>query len=231
MAEKTDDFVIYQDRGLSKNAKLVHGVNPVMLIEKIIREKIQDTGYYKMHCYKIDLLKYIEKAAEVQLVSGLNSNGYPSHFQCLLLKLLQLQPSPEIIEEFLQQKYFKYLTCLALFYARLCYSSKDVYLNLEPFYQDYRKIRFRSANGEVILYHIDELVNDLFLQLRLCSIILPKLVKRDYYEDNGELSLSKNLLEADVEKFSGNTSAKSSDNEKSLLDNLHTSEEVDEDEL
>ncbi|GMM38932.1 hypothetical protein DASC09_062710 [Saccharomycopsis crataegensis] len=207
-----NEFKIYQDRGLAKNVKLVHGVNPVLLVEKITREKIQDSIYWKLNCFGINIIGFIEKASSLQLLAGTNISNNPSHFQCLILKLLQIQPSEEVIREFLEQKYFKYLTCVALFYVRLCYDSKEVYEVLEPFYEDFRKIRIReNAYSEVKEYHIDEFVDDMLRKERVCDLILPRLVDRLVLEDNGDLEPRKSIFE--------NSESEESD------------DEVDEDEL
>lgn len=183
-----EELEIYHDRGLAKNVRQVHGVNPVLLIEKIIRERIQDLVYWKLNCFGIDILKFVEKAANLKIVTGANIHNNPSHFQCLLMKLLQIQPKMEVIREFLSQRRFKYLTCLAMFYVRLVCDLKEVYQKLEPFLEDYRKIRFRdSPYTEVKLYHIDEFADDLLHKERVCDLILPRLVNRVVLEDAGEL--------------------------------------------
>lgn len=194
--QQSDDLVIYQDRGLAKNARLVHGVNPVLLVEKITREKIQDSVYWKLNCFGINALTFIEKSADLKLIAGNSIANLPSHFQCLMLKLLQIQPSDEIVLQFLNQKFFKYLTCVALFYIRLTFPPLQVYSLLEPFYNDYRKIRFRSnAYSPVVQYHIDEFVDDLLSKERVCDLILPRLTSRIVLEDNEELEPRQSLLQ------------------------------------
>lgn len=43
----------------------------------------------------------------------------PSQFLCLTLKLLQIQPEPEVVREYILQEDSKYLRLLGAFYLRL----------------------------------------------------------------------------------------------------------------
>lgn len=43
----------------------------------------------------------------------------PSQFLCLTLKLLQIQPEPEVVREYILQEDSKYLRILGAFYLRL----------------------------------------------------------------------------------------------------------------
>ena len=98
---------------------------------------------------------------------------------CLLLKLLQLQPDDDIIDEFVLQKDFKYLRALAIFYIRLTAGSTVVYKKLEPLYADYRKLSVRTQRGwdtTTIDGFVDEL---LFSSDNIsCDLTMPFLPKR-----------------------------------------------------
>jgi hypothetical protein len=50
----------------------------------------------------------IDKAIELNSIGGVYGNQRPTHFLCLLLKLLQIQPEKEILLEYLQAEDFKY---------------------------------------------------------------------------------------------------------------------------
>lgn len=54
----------------------------------------------------------------------------PSNFMCLVLKLLQIQPDPEIIREYILQEDSKYLRLLGAFYLRLTGKADQVLLLL-----------------------------------------------------------------------------------------------------
>lgn len=51
----------------------------------------------------------IDKAIELQTIGGVYGNQRPTHFMCLLLKLLQIQPEKEILVEYMQADEFKYV--------------------------------------------------------------------------------------------------------------------------
>ena len=51
----------------------------------------------------------IDKAIELKAIGGVYGNQRPTHFICLLLKLLQIQPEKEILVEYLLADEFKYV--------------------------------------------------------------------------------------------------------------------------
>lgn len=66
----------------------------------------------------------IDQAIELNAIGGVYGNQKPTHFMCLLLKLLQIQPEKEILVEYLQVDEFKYVLipyrpCTLLF-ERFC---------------------------------------------------------------------------------------------------------------
>lgn len=126
----------------------VHGLDPVNLLEKILRDRIRESIYWKEQCFALTAESLIDRAVALEYVGGLfGGNQRASPFVCLLLKLLELQPEDMIIQSFLVQKEYKYLRLLAAFYWRMTASSKHVYLALEPLLQDYRKIRVRIGGN------------------------------------------------------------------------------------
>ena len=100
--------------------------------------------------------------------------------------MLQLDPSPEIIQEFIMNDDFKYLRALGAFYIRLTAKAEQVYTLLEPLYVDYLKLALRSLSGWDTCYmdtFIDSLLNDEVV----CDIALPFLQPRDKLENIGLL--------------------------------------------
>lgn len=83
----------------------------------------------------------IDEAVKIPYIGGTYANQKPTHFLCLALKLLQLQPDREIILEYLRAEDFKYLRALAAFYVRLTFDSLNAYEILEKLLDDYRKLR------------------------------------------------------------------------------------------
>ena len=64
------------------------------------------------------------------------------------------------------------------FYLRLVGKPLEVYQYLEPLYNDYRKLRLRSADGSFALAHMDEIVDELLRNDYLFDIALPRIPSR-----------------------------------------------------
>ena len=59
------------------------------LIEKIVRIKIYASLYWKEYCFALTAETLVERAAEIRHVGGtFGGQQKPTHFMCLLLKLL-----------------------------------------------------------------------------------------------------------------------------------------------
>jgi pre-mRNA-splicing factor 38A len=92
----------------------------------------------------------------------------------------------------------------------MTFRAVDVYEILEPLLKDYRKLRYRDQSkytcptrmSRIIQLHIagyfltyiDEFVDQLLNDERVCDIILPRLSKRAVLEENGELAPRQSLL-------------------------------------
>jgi pre-mRNA-splicing factor 38A len=122
-------------------ARAVHGTNPQNLIEYITRQKIYDSRYWKEECFGLNAVDILEKAVKLTTLGGsFGENRKPCHFLALTLKMLQIQPDDNIIEQLIQDKTFKYVRALGAFYLRLTGRPKDIYELLEPLYHDNRKV-------------------------------------------------------------------------------------------
>ncbi len=177
----------------------VHGRDPQLLVEKIVRERIYESMFWKEECFGLTAESILDKAVQVSHVGGTFGNQRPVPFLCLLLKLLQIQPTSEIVEEYIRQEDFKYLRILALFYVRLTGSHVAVYTTLEPFLADRRKLRLRLPTGAYCLSHVDEVIDDLLTKERVFDIILPRLMARAALEDDEQIGERPALLPADDE--------------------------------
>lgn len=186
-----DKYIV--DRGIVSGAKSIHHINPALLIEKITRERIFESMFWKEQCFGLSAATLCDRAADLQCIGGIYSTLRVNPFLCLLFKMIQLQPEREIIVEYLTQPHFKYLTALAAFYIRLFYNPADIYKTLEPLYSDYRKLRLRSNSG-VVLTYMDEFIDQLLTQPRVCDTSLPRLPKREILEDDGQLEPREPLL-------------------------------------
>lgn len=175
------------------NRGTVHGQEPQNLVEKIIRDRIYESAYWREHCFALSAETLIEKAIELRSIGGTFANTRPCEFLCLTLKLLQLEPSKDIIVEFINNEEFKYLRALGAFYWRLVATEQECYEYLEPLLRDYRKLRKRTKMGYELTF-MDEFIDSLLTEDRVCDIILPRIRKRSLLEDNGELEPRENIL-------------------------------------
>lgn len=168
----------------ARTAKQIHGTNPQFLIEKVVRSRIYDSPYWKEHCFALNAASFVDRALnDLNYIGGTFGLQKPSPFICLLCKLLQIQPDRLIILEYLQHQEFKYLRAVAAMYVRLTFTSLEVYEILEPLLNDYSKLRFRQMNGQFTLTFMDEFIDQLLNEERVCELILPRLTRRDVLEE------------------------------------------------
>lgn len=184
-----------------KDAKSIHGTNPQYLVEKIIRSRIYDSQFWKESCFALTAELMVDKAMELRFIGGVyGGNIKPTPFICLVLKFLQIQPEKDIVVEFIRNEEFKYVRALGAFYLRLTASSEDCYKYLEPLYNDYRKIRRQNRAGCYEIVHMDEFIDELLREERVCDVILPRIQKRHILEENSELELRVSLLDDDMDE-------------------------------
>ena len=61
------------------------------LVEKILRMKIYDSMYWKEHCFGLTAESLVDKAVQINSLGGTCGGARkPTHFICLILKLLQV---------------------------------------------------------------------------------------------------------------------------------------------
>ncbi|CAK4073504.1 unnamed protein product [Aphanomyces euteiches] len=175
----------------------VHGVNPQHLVEKILRNRIYDSMYWKEQCFGLTAETLVDKAIELTYIGGhFGGNQQPTPFLCLLLKMLQIQPDMEIVVEFIKNGDYKYVTILGAFYLRLIGKPVEIYPLLEELLADYRKIRKRTTLGWEML-HVDEVADFLLKEEYFCDIALPHLVDRYQLESTNALKKYVSPLETD----------------------------------
>lgn len=184
-----------------KDAKNIHGTNPQYLVEKIIRSRIYDSQYWKESCFALTAELMVDKAMELRYIGGVfGGNIKPTPFICLVLKFLQIQPEKDIVIEFIKNEEFKYVRALGAFYLRLTASAVDCYKYLEPLYNDYRKLRRQNRMGHYEIIHVDEFIDELLREERVCDVILPRIQKRSVLEESGELEPKVSLLDEDLDE-------------------------------
>lgn len=177
------------------------------LVEKILRTRIYDTVYWKQHCFGLTAASLLDKAVQLRSVGGGGGSavsggaGPPSHFICLVLKLLQLQPDREIVLEYVNNEDHKYVRLLGAFYLRLTARPADVYRTLEPLLKDRRRVRARvsasassavgvstGVNATYALTHVDELIDAMLCTPYLFDVALPRLPPRAALQAAGALT-------------------------------------------
>jgi pre-mRNA-splicing factor 38A len=222
---RADEKRFLDERG-SGGPLAPNGLNPATIMEKPVRERIIDCYFWKDQCFGVNEADIVNRVVEhVYFIAGTYGDSQrPSPFLCLAFKLLQLAPSKEIIQEYLGYggEKFKYLRALAVFYVRLTFKAKDVYLMLEEFLEDKRKLKRKTRFGGNTLTYMDQLVDDLLVKDRMCSTTLWKLPKRAILEDQDELDPRisplgdiEDLLESDPEEVDGDRERRDSGSESS----------------
>ena len=165
------------------SARNVHGTDPQHLVEKIVRGRIQSNMYWKEHCFGLAEDGVVEKAVELEAVGGTyGPYRKPTRFLCLVLKLLQLQPSLDTVIEFIEQGDYKYARVLGAFYLRLVGSPLQIYEYLEPLLNDYRKIRLRNIDSSYTITYVDELVDRFLNESDIFDCTIPRIPPRRILE-------------------------------------------------
>lgn len=89
-------------------ARTIHGTNPQNLVEKILRQKIYGSMYWKESCFGLTAESLVDKAVAITHYGGMYGGlRKPTKFMCLILKMLQLQPEKEIVIEFIKNEDYK----------------------------------------------------------------------------------------------------------------------------
>ncbi|KAG7813404.1 hypothetical protein KL921_000950 [Ogataea angusta] len=210
------------DRGLVANAKQVHGVHPVFLIEKILRERIFDSQYWKRECQHADLLVLLDRGAELEQIGTYANAGrtLPTPFICLLLRLLQLQPAADIIDHLLVQTDFVYLTALAALYARITCQSVIVYQKLEPLLADERRLNIIDSQT-VKSISLGQYIDELLQGTKFRDMVLPRLVDRLVLEDQELLEPQQSSMPEESESMCEEEIIKSDDDHSTTGNHEH----------
>ncbi|XP_002738320.1 pre-mRNA-splicing factor 38A-like [Saccoglossus kowalevskii] len=207
-----------------KDAHSVKGTNPQYLVEKIIRSRIYECRYWKEECFALSAELLVDKAMALTFVGGIyGGNVKPTPFLCLTLKMLQIQPEKDIIVEFIRNEDFKYVRCLGALYMRLVGNALDCFKYLEPLYNDYRKIKIMNRSGKYELSHVDEFIDELLHEERLCDIILPRIQKRYVLEDTNQLEPRISALEDDLDDIEESEDEIEADEKRSPSPEIHHS--------
>ena len=150
-----------------------------------------------------------------------HSSNQPTDFICLFIKLLQLNPAEEIIDEYLSDPDLKYLRALTALFIRFAYPPEKIYTKLEKLFCDYKKLVILKSKGYAII-HMDEYIDSLLNDEHIFEISLPKIPKRSVLEENGSLqpyvSVLENELNIDKNKKEGESEKESETEEEQDID-------------
>lgn len=170
--------------------------NKSHLIETIVRNRIKDTIFYKQYLYLTNEQTILPVIVNhVKYISGLDANNRPGPFLCCLLRLLEISPSSIIIQIYLNQTNFKYLTALILLYIRMTYKSHEVYSITDPYFSNFSRLKVQLSspkfhNGIAVNYDftfMDVFVDELLHNDRVVDILLPRMESRLDLMDKGVL--------------------------------------------
>lgn len=183
------------DRGLAQTGIKVHGINPALLVEKILRERIQDSYYWHTIASTLTFYELLDECVKNVHIIGTylkQSKTEVCKFIILIFRLLQFNPQLitfDIVKWLIVGDHgFKYLTVLFMLYARIVWEDPvDVWNVLESKLNDFRKIRLIDNDGTVKLYHIDEIANMLLQNDKFIDMALPRLVNRWVLEEKSGL--------------------------------------------
>lgn len=186
-------------------------IDPSAYLSIILRVRIYSSRYWKQRCFGLDAETILEKAKDLDHI-GFGSGGMnrPSPFACLLAKLLQISPSIEIMQAYLdfsggkptnsvaeQQRDLRYMRALVATYIRMVGTSRLVFRLLEPLLSDYRKVNILQTDGRYERISMDEFLGSLLNcdSNLLLGIALPVLTRRNIVESRGDIGAYRSPLD------------------------------------
>ncbi|KAG8341351.1 putative Pre mRNA splicing factor 38 [Trypanosoma vivax] len=124
------------------------GRSAVASIDPPTRHRILQSNAM-LSCAHRSLLAVLETLISVEYVGGLSGPlKKPELFVCLIVRILQIAPSPSVVLAMLQQDVHKYLRVAALFIIRLIGNAAMMQEALRIGWMDYRKIRVYCSDAE-----------------------------------------------------------------------------------
>ncbi|KAJ1606193.1 putative PRP38 pre-mRNA splicing factor family member [Cryptosporidium canis] len=157
-------------------------------ISSILRDRVFSSIYWKGECFALDSVTILDKAVLLDHIgTTYGGDRKATPFLCLLVKLLQINPSTDIVLEYINNERFIYLTALGIVYLRLTESSVVIHKSIEHLYQDYRRIRIRNLDGSFGIIYLDELVEICLCERKFLDLDLPYIQKRSILVKQGHL--------------------------------------------
>jgi hypothetical protein len=156
--------------------------NASTLVEKIVRQRIYRTVYWNEKCAGLNEETLVDRAVELNHIGGtFGGNRTASDFLCLVLKMLQMKPEPDVVLEFIRQEDHKYARALGAYYWRMTAKPVSVYEELESILADRRKLRIRGIHGWEMTT-VDAFVEELLTKSHSCHLSLPTMPPRPTLE-------------------------------------------------
>ena len=168
--------------------------DPQSLLSSILRDRIYESTYWKDRCFALNAETMLDRAKDLDCIGTTYGNSSrPTHFLCLLLKLLQIQPEVSICKAFLdhsngpllndpigQRRDLRYLRALTAVYIRMVGTPETSYQMLEPLLADHRTLNVIDSGSSFKTIAFDELVESLLNDQvqQVISIGFPYLPKR-----------------------------------------------------
>lgn len=177
---KSSDYVYPSWSHITNYKKAVRGMAPQHLLDPKTRHKIYESVFWLQYCFGVNLVTFVDRAQLIRGVGGLyGQHKAPSNFLCLFLKLLELEPSEEVIQNMLNTKCWqmKHLRLLAALYVRFTYPCERVYLILEPLLQQYNKVAILKTDGWEMSY-FDLIIQSFLKDEFWCGVSFPPLTPR-----------------------------------------------------
>lgn len=169
--------------------------------------------YTKEKLFALDAESLIDRAFELKYIGGTYGSGItkPSKFICLLLKMLQMQPSDAIVLELIKNRDYRYIRALGVLYFRMtCHDAVKIYTTLEPLLADYRRLAMRQTDGKLVTLHMDEYVDMLLTEELFCGVSLPRLALRSGLVEQKLLQERKSALNIDEDEKPSRSSSRDS---------------------
>jgi pre-mRNA-splicing factor 38A len=173
-----------------------------------------NSRFWKEECFALNAESLIEKAAKLQY-AGFSFGAFnrPTPFLCLLVKTVQISPSIDILQSYIdfsngepsnnpirQVSDLRYLRLLAVVHIRLLFRPEAVFSMLEPMLHDYRTIIVLDPLANFQKVTIDGFVEELLSSKGqpVYGFHFPHLTRRSVIQAKGYLGEYRSPLEEEL---------------------------------
>eukprot|EP00672_Neobodo_designis_P010362 CAMPEP_0174860776 /NCGR_PEP_ID=MMETSP1114-20130205/49991_1 /TAXON_ID=312471 /ORGANISM="Neobodo designis, Strain CCAP 1951/1" /LENGTH=160 /DNA_ID=CAMNT_0016095761 /DNA_START=69 /DNA_END=547 /DNA_ORIENTATION=+ len=155
----------------------------VNALSEVLRKKVLRSSYWLGRCADATFLDVVALAADLDFVEGMRGEAemaQPTPFVCLIQRLCQLDPPPELIHELIDQKQLKYVRLLGILFVRLTVEDPvAVHAAIDVGLADFRMVRVREPLGAAVeAQPLDVAVEKLVEEETFFGVPLPSLLSR-----------------------------------------------------